>query len=1705
MSEIPTGDWSWIHNAAERFEQAWKKGPRPRIEDFLATVDESLWPSLLEELLRVECELLRRGGEEPNEAVYRLRFLGHESVISSVFASSPLPPGPGGQAERPAETLARSVSAPAIRSALPEELANHPDYEVIRELDHGGMGVVYLARNHLMERDEVLKVMGPKIVDQPGVMDRFLREIRAVAKLRHPNIVSAYTAFRCGKSLIFAMEYVVGLDLRRMVKARGPVPVSHACSYVHQAALGLQHAHEEGMVHRDIKPGNLMLSHKKEHAVIKLLDFGLSKAASEQSASEIGISLPVDERNLGAHLTCTGEMLGTPDFIAPEQIDDSQNADIRADIYSLGCTLHYLITGRPPYPGMTLREVLRAHRTLEAARLDELRSEVPPELAAAVAKMMAKNPDDRFQEPTDVADALAPFFKRRTPPVKSAATGDGKAAADDADGIPAGLNPNASAPAIANAPEGSQGNVGGVKRADQVDGGGPIAAGTARDRRRTLRPVAAGVVALGALSVATAFLLSRWRPVPKNSPTTTIARLGSPSDAKAIGGFGPATEPQDVGSPSNRANQEKVDASPELARLEASQASAGPSARTKKSPQPADSTSRSVKEATASKSGAQGSTSSRASALSAAAADHNRDIAQKTVQSPGALTQDGKIATPDTTVAADDPQFHKIREFELPEDVIQVRLVRTGRQALIETGGKERSLWLADYSDAKLQPTRYSKGTPPWIDLALAGDGRLAVVACADHSLWRWNLQTGKAQMIQKEATPLTAMALSPDSSHVAYVCGGAVQYCDPATGSKDDFANRRLRQKERRDNTIESIMLCTGDRAVTIHGGRGVRIWDLRRGEPGPVKWVPEGEKILDVFPDGHRVVTGGLNALLTTLYLGTGESYVIHSVKDIRAAAISRNDLALFAGANSLFYQNLKTGDRFGPVMGIGFTSHIAISEDGTLAAVTSGKSVSLLELPHLPVMYRRRPPRPAITRSPSSGDEVEDAIRNAAGFLKSSQRADGSWGDIEYEAQTGITSLATLALLAAGEKPDSRSLRASLEYLRGLGPVQLRRKILAISLQTMAFSAAEPERDQLRIAANVRWLEQAQNKPENSDPWRGSWSENESGQGQPRDNLTTQYALMALNAASEAGVPVKPEVWARARDYWLRSQKLDGSWADNLNATNSTAEMSCAGISSLIIAGLRRYQGQEFLQGDSILNCGKGGVNRNIQRAIDWLANRFQVGQNFGAGQQWRFYYLYGLERAGRLAGIRFFGPHDWYRLGAEQLVHEQNRFSGFWRGALVEDSPVLATSFALLFLAKGRAPVLINKLRHGPTTDWQNDPDDVRNLVSVVSRDWKNLLTWQVVDPATATVADLLQAPIIFFNGHRAPEFSAIAKENIREFIEQGGFIFADACCSIAEFDAGFKALMKDIFPEEQFKLRPLSEDHPVWRAKHLLSPRACDLWGIERGCRSVVIYSRRDLSCYWNSLESAPANPAVINAVKIAQNVVDYATGREMPSRKRMKSDWPAMISDGSKRQGSAPRIGRLKHAGDWNVASRAMRNLMDALGKQGLVVGEESSPEDLNPQDPGLVHCRLIYLNGRVAFSFNKEDLDALRGRLAPNGGTLFADAAGASPAFDADFRRFVGELLPKNPLVPIPRNDDLFTAKVGVDLSQVQYTKVAGGARDYPQLEGVKINDHWAVIYSKYDIGCALDHSAGIDCKGYTYESAVAIAGNVVQYAGLP
>ena len=244
-----------------------------------------------------------------------------------------------------------------------------------------------------MNRTVALKVIRRDLLGNEAMVARFRREVKAAARLAsHPNIVAAYDAEQIGDMHMLVMEFIEGTDLARLVDRRGALPVGEACEYARQAAVGLQHAFEDGMVHRDIKPHNLMRTSRGQ---VKILDFGLARFASEVVTH--------------AGLTTEGMVLGSADYIAPEQIEDPHASDIRADIYSLGCTLYFLLTGRPPFPEGTLIQKLLAHSEKAPRPLAEICISVSPELIQVIERMMAKDPVLRFQTPDEVARALTPF------------------------------------------------------------------------------------------------------------------------------------------------------------------------------------------------------------------------------------------------------------------------------------------------------------------------------------------------------------------------------------------------------------------------------------------------------------------------------------------------------------------------------------------------------------------------------------------------------------------------------------------------------------------------------------------------------------------------------------------------------------------------------------------------------------------------------------------------------------------------------------------------------------------------------------------------------------------------------------------------------------------------------------------------------------------------------------------------------------------------------------------------------------------------------------------------------------------------------------------------------------------------------------------------------------------------------------------------
>jgi serine/threonine protein kinase len=286
----------------------------------------------------------------------------------------------------------------ALLNSLSKDKQQLGQYRLLEKLTHqGGMGTVYKALHVLLMKVVALKVLPSERMNHAEAVTRFQREMKAVGRLNHPNIVQASDAGESDGTYYLVMEFVEGIDLSSLIASRGALPLADACELARQAALGLQHAHEHGLVHRDLKPSNLMLTLS---GTVKMLDLGLARFCNEGSTSNL--------------LTDPGQVMGTADYMAPEQAFGMHPVDIRADIYSLGCTLYHLLAGNPPFSSPEYTSPLRkllAHSQSPATPIRDLRGDVSEELAELLCRLMAKTPAERLQEPAELARSLESFAR----------------------------------------------------------------------------------------------------------------------------------------------------------------------------------------------------------------------------------------------------------------------------------------------------------------------------------------------------------------------------------------------------------------------------------------------------------------------------------------------------------------------------------------------------------------------------------------------------------------------------------------------------------------------------------------------------------------------------------------------------------------------------------------------------------------------------------------------------------------------------------------------------------------------------------------------------------------------------------------------------------------------------------------------------------------------------------------------------------------------------------------------------------------------------------------------------------------------------------------------------------------------------------------------------------------------------------------------
>jgi hypothetical protein len=753
--------------------------------------------------------------------------------------------------------------------------------------------------------------------------------------------------------------------------------------------------------------------------------------------------------------------------------------------------------------------------------------------------------------------------------------------------------------------------------------------------------------------------------------------------------------------------------------------------------------------------------------------------------------------------------------------------------------------------------------------------------------------------------------------------------------------------------------------------------------------------------------------------------------------------------------------------------------------------------------------------------SAETVKNSISHGTSYLAGTQNSDGSFGRGTFTV--GHTALATLALLNAGVSPSDPVIVQALSYLRS---VQDAGGTYETSLMLMALVAAkEWDRDKIRIASHAERLENMQTT---QGQLAGMWSYGFGPMaGHGGDNSNTQFAVLGLREAAVAGVTIRRKTWQLTLNHFEETQNNDGGWG-YIPRAHSTGSMTCSGICSLIICEQMLASAGDDTDADGAPKCCNKAPRATaaLHQAIRWFERYFAAGANPGSGLGASLYYLYGVERTGRLSGQRFFGNHDWYREGASYLVEGQSRTHGSWPG---EYDQVISSSFALLFLSKGLAPVLINKLNYGSEgrradddtlPNWNLHPSDARNLTEYVGTlpKWPRLLTCQEVDfdkvVDHGSVRDLLQAPILYISGLDAPKFSEPQVQLLRAYVEQGGFIFAVNNCNGAGFDRGIKSLVSRIYPGEA-QLKRLPPEHPIYRAEFPIDPETTELLGIDFGCRTSFVYSPRDYACLWDKWSVQPVtgrkpafNLLLLTSMKVGANVLAYATGREPYNKLDAPQEQAADTSNPIER--GLLQVAKLRHTGDWDAAPRALHNVLVALNE---ISGLQASTRQKNllPGDIGLRRYPLAYLHGRATFEFSPQEIANLR-KYLKNGAVLFADSCCASPQFDKSFREMTRQLFPDKKLERIPITHELFSRGIGFDIRRVRRRIPENGQakgpldasfkEGEPLLEGIELNGRYCVIYSKYDLSCALERQSSVACAGYQHKDAVRIAVNVIRYA---
>ena len=729
------------------------------------------------------------------------------------------------------------------------------------------------------------------------------------------------------------------------------------------------------------------------------------------------------------------------------------------------------------------------------------------------------------------------------------------------------------------------------------------------------------------------------------------------------------------------------------------------------------------------------------------------------------------------------------------------------------------------------------------------------------------------------------------------------------------------------------------------------------------------------------------------------------------------------------------------------------------------------------------------------------VEKAIARGTAWLWSQQGKAGNWptlsnGSHHYPA--GATAIAVYALLESGVSVDEPRMAKALAWLKKAES----HKVYTLGLRCYAWLAADRQRPgmykkYLRADA-VQLLRSVNVKT-------GGWHYDTTDRKRYH-NSTSQYGVLGVWCLDQAGGEVPRQFWDLTARYWISGQQADGGWGYQYKRGGSTGSMSTAGVASLFVSF-------DNLFASSFVRCGRSTANPAFQAALTkglgWFDRNFYntlIGK--APADIWNGgmmpYYLYGVERVGLAAGYKYFGSHDWYKLGARCLLGRQEK-SGRWRmgrGKGPADWSIAGTAYSILFLVRGRQPVAFNKLEF--TGDWNNRPRDLANLTRWMRHRYEEPVHWQTVS-FRAPAGEWLDAPIIYISGAKAPKFTDAEINRLRTFVYHGGTILSVTECRGAAFKKGMVAAYGRMFPGR--KLTPCPPGHDLYKVNPALRARTM-FQEISNGARPLAIHVDEDISLKWQLVRRATGLPAF----EAAASVFLYVTDKGKGVRKRGTTLWPHV---GKYTPKATVKLMRIRHKGNYDPEPLALARFARLMARDHQIridVAPTGGTDALASVKP-----HLAVLTGTGPITLDAGQIRQIKA-FVDAGGTLFIDAAGGdargagSNGMADSVKKMLARMYPDARLRTLAASAPLFNIrKMNFKIARVTWRRKAmletAGVRT-PMLKALVMGDRPGVIFSRYDVTAGLVGCPSFGVLGYSEGSAAkagsaaAIMRNVAVYA---